>query len=520
MVQFLCTCGLIVLFLAGCAAPPASSPQAQLRLPPQAAKALVPPPLDAVAVSTAAAELHLPPSSPADETVTEESDQGDDQLAGTDVEDDESLDEETREDNLALRAADAEPPADEGETVFLDESVFDLPVVDNDKVRYFIGYLSGPASKSMRVWLERSSRYLPMMQEIFAEAGLPRDLVYLAMIESGFNNRALSRAKASGPWQFMAGTGRLYGLSSDWWRDERRDFEKATRAAAAHLGDLYRFFDGDWYLAMAAYNAGAGKVKRAVERHRTRDFWELARGSYLKDETKNYVPKMLAALTIAKHPERYGFTDLAGHEPLAFEQVAVSSTTDLGVIARLCGSDYETIKKLNPELKRWSTPPGLDSYQVRVPAGSGALFTEAYASLPPQQRVNVAYHKVKKGDTVGALAKRHGVRADEIVRFNRLASARSLRVGQSLLIPVNPEAGTLTATELRELLSDDAPAKQAKGKNGRKTVAKRYTVRNGDTLAQIAKRFKVSEKQLRGWNKLGSHLKVGQILLIKTASRS
>lgn len=514
MVQFLCTCALIVLLLAGCAAPPASSPQAQLRLPPQTAKTAVRP-----ADAAAAADLRTTPRVSAGELLP--TDESDDELASAEGDDDEAIDEETLQDTLAQEGLKANPPAEEGETVFIDVSEADLPLADNEKVRYFIGYLSGPASKSMRIWLERSGRYLPMMQEVFAEAGLPRDLVYLAMIESGFNNRALSRAKASGPWQFMDGTGRLYGLSSDWWRDERRDFEKATRAAAAHLGDLYRMFDGDWYLAMAAYNAGAGKIKRAIERYDSRDFWELARGSYLKPETKNYVPKMLAALQIAKHPERYGFENLSYQEPLSYDQVTVPSTTDLAVIARLAASDYESIKKLNPELKRWSTPPGLSSYPVRVPAGAGALFTEAYANLPAQQRVNVAYHKVKKGDTVGALAKRFGVRSDEIVRFNRLASARSLRVGQSLLIPVNPEAGSLTAAELRDLLREETPAGQDKGKDARKTVAKRYTVRSGDTLAQIAKRFKISEKELRSWNKLsGSHLKVGQILLIKPVSRS
>lgn len=514
----------LALLLAGCAAEVrTSSPQANLRLSPQLfpVSAAVPAPalypeLPRPAVSPVAAPAAAGSVLAAGPVVVDdlEADADADELATIETEDDEveeELDPETLEDNAVLQAADVAAPEEEGETVFLNENDFDFPVVDNEKVRYFVDYFSGPVRKTMRNWLERSARYLPMMQEVFAEEGLPRDLVYLAMIESGFNNKAYSRARASGPWQFIEGTGRAYGLSNDWWRDERRDPEKATRAAARHLGDLYRMFDGDWYLALAAYNAGAGKVRKAIERYGTRDFWELTHGSYLKPETKHYVPKMLAGLLIAKHPERYGFTDLAFQEPLAYELAEIDSPTDIDVIARLAESDYETIKKLNPELKRWSTPPGVASYQLRLPVGSGAQFVERFAQLPVNQRANFVYHQVRKGDTPGALARRYGVRVDDLLRFNKVRDARSLRIGQNLLIPLNPDASRMSIAEMRDSLREEsAPAKRGKG------AGKSYTVRSGDSLWKIAQRFKVSEKQLRSWNGLGgkSALKPGQTLVV------
>jgi len=515
---------LLVLLLAGCAAGVGTSPQSltnSLSQDPDATDAANP------GVSAPALypdrQHSIPGSSPMPATshidaVAAEDEELD--IVGAallaDEEDEELLDPETLEDNEALIAADAAPPEEEGETVFIDENDFDFPVVDNEKVRYFVEYFSGPVHKTVRNWLERSTRYLPMMQEVFAEHGLPRDLVYLAMIESGFNNKAFSRARASGPWQFMDGTGRMYGLKNDGWRDERRDPEKATRAAARHLVDLYRMFDGDWYLAIAAYNAGAGKISRAIERYGTHDFWELTHGSYLKQETKHYVPKMLAGLLIAKHPERYGFTDLNYSEPLAYELAEIPSVTDIDVIARLAGSDFETIKKLNPELKRWSTPPGIEGYQVRLPVGSGVVFAERYAQLPENQRVNFVQHQVRKGDTPGAIAKRYGVRTNDLLSFNKVRDSRSLRIGQTLLIPLNPEAGKMSVADLRNALRDDAPQVKS-GKNGLKS----YSIRSGDSLWKIAKRFNVTEKQLRSWNNLGnkSGLKPGQKLIVANSAK-
>lgn len=406
------------------------------------------------------------------------------------LEDVEPLDAETLADNQLLQGEDQLPPEDPGQVLAHEEPIYDFPVVENDKVRYFVDYYSGRAKNTFRIWLERSGRYLPMMSAIFAEAGLPKDLAYLAMVESGFNDKAYSWAHAVGPWQFIESTGRHYGLQNDWWHDERRDPEKATRAAARFLSDLYTAFDGDWYLAVASYNAGPGKLRQAVKRYNSRDFWELCRGEYLQDETKNYLPKLLAVLLIAKQPDKYGFVDLEYHEPIAYDTVSLPSNTDLEVIARLSASDYQLIKKLNPELKRWSTPPEAKDYLVRLPVGSKDVFWEAYTQLPKRQRANYARHKVKSGDTLLALAKRHGVRVQDIQRLNGIRNARALQIGTDLIVPLNPAAnGTNALAELK----DDF-------KRSRKVS---YKVRSGDSLWKISRKFNVTEKQLRVWNRLG-----------------
>jgi membrane-bound lytic murein transglycosylase D len=300
-------------------------------------------------------------------------------------EDSAPLDPEALEDMQLLTDEDLAPPEDEGITDVENQVEFDLPVVENDKVRYFIDYFTGPARSGFTRWLERSGCYLPMMREVFAEEGLPEDLAYLPMIESGFNARACSRAQAVGLWQFMESTGRIYNLHNDWWKDERRDPVKATHAAARHLGDLYRHF-GDWYLALAAYNAGSGKMERAIRMFGSRDFWQISHGSYLKTETKNYVPKFLAALIISKEPEKFGFVGLNYHPPLAYDTAELPSSTDLDIVARLCNVTYEEIRDLNPELKRWCTPPGVSGYPVRLPAEKAETFANQYAEISPDRR--------------------------------------------------------------------------------------------------------------------------------------
>ncbi len=387
-------------------------------------------------------------------------------------------------------------------TVAPAEVTFDFPVVENDKVRYFVDYYTGRGKKTFTRWLERSGRYLPLMRQIFAEEGLPQDLAYLAMVESGFNDRAYSWAHAVGPWQFIESTGRGYGLQGDWWRDERRDFEKATRAAARFLKDLHARFDGDWYLAVAAYNAGGGKISQAISKYNTRDFWELARGKFLQAETKNYLPKLLAVLLIAKEPEKYGFGDLDYHEPLDYEVVEVPTATDLELIAGLCEVSYEEVKQLNPELMRWCTPPGVENYQVRLPAGSRKGFLEKYAGIPANRRANYKHHKIKPGDTLLALAQRYNIRVADIVALNRISNPRALRVGTDLILPLHKNFSRLPIEEMK----DDYV----------RTRRRTYTVRQGDSLWKIAQRFDVSEKELRVWNRLGwsNLLRPGQKLIV------
>ncbi len=416
-----------------------------------------------------------------------------------------ATDPETQEDNQVLSGKNEKPPEDEGVTVAAKEVTFDFPVVKNEKVKYFLRYYSGPAHRTFRRWLERSGRYLPMMRRTFAQDGLPQDLAYLSLIESGFNDRAYSWANAAGLWQFIPSTGKLYGLDNTWWRDERRDPQKATKAAADHLKDLYRMFDGNWYLAVAAYNAGPGKIQRAVRRYHTRDFWKLSRGDYLKGETKNYVPKLLAAMLIAKEPAKYGFADLDYQDPLQYDVVKVPTTTDLQVVANLCDTSYEKIKVLNPELKRWCTPPRVKNYPLRLPQGEADDFLKKYAQIPTDKRANYMRHKIRQGDTLLALAKRYHIRVSDIVSLNDIKNPRALHIGTNLILPLHAGHSSRPLDEL----GDDYVHSH------RRT----YTVRKGDSLWKIARRFSVKEKQLRVWNRLGwsDLIHPGQSLIVSSA---
>jgi membrane-bound lytic murein transglycosylase D len=379
----------------------------------------------------------------------------------------------------------------------------DFPVVHNTRMQQFIDYYTGPRGRKVfERWLERSSRFLPQMREIFAEEGLPKDLAYLAMVESGFNTRAYSWAHAVGPWQFIRGTGKMFGLKQTWWLDERRDFEKSTRGAARYLKDLNRQFDGEWYLAVPSYNAGPGKMRGAIRRYKTRDFWELSRGKYLQAETKNYLPKLMAVLTIAGDPEKYGFTDLDYQEPYAYETVTIPSVTDLEIVAKMTGTDYSELKTLNPELKRWCTPPGVTDYQLRIPAGTSEAFLEQYSMLSKKDRANYKHYRLKQGDTLLALSKRYGVRVSDIMTMNSIRNPRSLRIGANLVLPLKKGYTKLPIAALK----DDYI-------RSRRQV---YKVRSGDSLWSISRRFGVTEKQLRVWNRLGwtNVIRPGQRLMV------
>ena len=288
----------------------------------------------------------------------------------------------------------------------------------------------------MRRSLARSGRYIDRMKEIFKEEGLPEDLVYLALIESGFNPYAFSRSGAVGIWQFMPYTGRHYGLEINWWIDERRDLDKSTRAAAAYLKNLYALFD-DWYLAAAAYNAGEGKLGRAIKRYNTNDFWNLSQKSYLKQETRNYVPRFLAILTIARNPEQYGFEDIEYEAPLDYEVVNVQYAMDLAVVADGCGKDLKYLKKLNPQLTRGCTPPARPGgYSLKVPKGEGERFLAFCTKLKPSQRLTFVRHKIKSGETLSHIASRYNVSIHSIMDSNNLSSRHKIRAGKYVVVPV------------------------------------------------------------------------------------
>ncbi len=415
---------------------------------------------------------------------------------------------------------------------------YDIPMEVTPLVEQYVTYFTTRGRKWYGIWLSRSGRYLPMMRQVFRENGLPEDLTYLAMIESGFSNKAWSRTRASGPWQFMKATGGRYGLDDDWWVDERRDPELATRAAAAHLKDLYEEF-GDWYLAAAAYNAGSGKINRAIKKYDTRNFWELcAAGRYLRPETKHYVPKLIAAAIIAKHPEQFGFDKIEYLEPLEYETVAVPDATDLRVVAECAGADYESVQELNPSLKRFCTPPGATAFEVRIPKGTSGTFTESYAELPAKKRVTFRRHHVRSGETLSQIARQHGTGVDAIMRMNGIQSTRKLRVGSDLVIPVPAGNGTTAAAVAKvegstAEKSGSAPAASSDGAFKPVRVAKAsgstyeskekdedeyvpatppknrekvtVTMATGDTLWSLSLRYGVSVGEIKRWNGIRNH---------------
>jgi membrane-bound lytic murein transglycosylase D len=323
---------------------------------------------------------------------------------------------------------------------------FDIPIVINAKVEQFIQHFQTTGRRVFTSWLARSEKYIPFMKNLLKENGLPEDLVYMAFIESGFNPYAYSRSKAAGPWQFIYRTGKRYGLDSNWWIDERRDPEKSTIAAAKYLKDLYDTFEC-WYLAAAGYNAGEGKIARAMKRYRTEDFWELTKYRYLKRETKDYVPQMIAAALIAKDPEKYGFVDIEYQEPLRYDKVKVPEVTDLRLIAQACEVTLDEIKGLNPELSRWCTPPNFPDYEIKIPFGKKELFLKNFETLFPSERFRFKTHQVKKGDTLSKIAKLYRVGMEPILEINRLNKRSRLSVGMNLLIPLpkdpDPKPGSI-----------------------------------------------------------------------------
>jgi len=318
------------------------------------------------------------------------------------------------------------------------EPEFDIPIVINGKVEQYIQYFQTTIRDKFITWLSRSEKYIPFMKNLLKEHGLPEDLVYMSLIESGFNPYAYSRAKAVGLWQFISRTGERYGLRVNWWVDERRDPEKSTIAAAKYLKDLYDLF-ACWYLAAAGYNAGEYKIIRAIKRSRTEDFWKLTKQRYLKRETKDYVPQMIAAALIAKDPEKYGFIDIEYQEPLRYEKVKVPELTDLSLIAKACETSLEEIKDLNPELRRGVTPPNESEYEIKIPFGEKDLFLKNFEALQPLEKFQFKTHLVKKGEALKGIARNYRVDLEPLLEINHLNKTSPISKGMTLLIPISKD---------------------------------------------------------------------------------
>ncbi len=443
-------------------------------------------------------------------------------------------------------------PADAEPLVLIDRlgRRSDMPIDANDRVVASLQFFQTRGRKTFATWLQRAGRYRTLITDILQREGMPSDLFYLAVIESGLNPRAYSRSRAVGLWQFMAQTGRMMGLKRTHWVDERRDPVKATVAAARYLKALLAEF-GDWRLALAAYNAGPGRVRRTIARANTNDYWQLE----LPRETKNYVPLFMAATVLAKDPQLFGFEPQAEEPAFAYEEVVLPQDwlyVDLKAAAKLLGIERQVLRDLNPELRQDITPPeSQPPYVLKVPPGQGHILLEQYASLPVSPGAAVHQYQVQRGDTISSIAQTFGVSTRVVIAANSLKNPNFIRPRQTLYIPISapivqsakPTArshktytvrpkdslsviASIHGVRLRDLMQWNG-LKTTLIKPGQELVVqqqpsqevlsagKTYTVQPGDTLWELARRFAVSVAKLQEWNGLKKALiKPGQQLTV------
>jgi membrane-bound lytic murein transglycosylase D len=379
----------------------------------------------------------------------------------------------------------------------IDATKYDFPIVLNDQVQYYLDLFQGKQRNYYSHWLARSTAFRPHIEAELKKAGLPRDLVFLAMIESGYNPSAYSPANACGLWQFIAGTARTYGLKIDSWVDERREPEKATQAAISYLTKLHKQFD-DWYLAVAAYNTGEGRIADAIETYNTRDFWEISDSESIYLETKRYVPKLIAAIIIGRDPERYGFTEINYQAPQQHEKIAVPGGVPLEAVAATANTTVKQLRTLNNELRKNQTPPD-GRYTLRIPVGTKGLIAANLHNLKPVTRTVYNTHTVKRGETLSGICNRYKVSMTNLLKANNLRNARLIS-GQRLQIPT-----TATRYVLAQQVTP-SPGKETK------TIQQvmRHQLKSKETLASVARQYKVSVRDLMRWNKISNQNKVTQ----------
>ncbi|MBI4844825.1 MAG: transglycosylase SLT domain-containing protein [Nitrospirae bacterium] len=305
----------------------------------------------------------------------------------------------------------------------------------NKVVQKSIKYYS-EKKRSFGSALSLAGRYIDKLSAVFTEKGLPSELAFLPLIESGYRNHAASDKSAAGMWQFIPSTARRYGLKIDSWVDERRDPIKSTIAASEYLKDMYDKF-GSWNLALAAYNAGEGKIMSAIQNHKDDDYWNISKTGFIANETKNFVPSFVAAAAIATYPEKYGFDNLNDAAPFIYDEVLIKTPMDLGTVALFTGVSLSDIKELNPELKYWCTPLNVKEYTLRIPNGTKEAFEEKVAEVGEDELFYVQPYKVKKGDTIGSIAKKLNSSTEAIIQMNSLGSNAVIIAGKEILVPVN-----------------------------------------------------------------------------------
>lgn len=382
------------------------------------------------------------------------------------------------------------------------EITYDFPVTMNKQVKFYLDFFQNRQRTTFRKWLERSGRYVPHIQAELKKAGLPLDLAYLPMIESGYSLTAYSSARAAGPWQFIRSTGTHYGLTVNAYLDERRDPVLSTAAAIAFLSDLHKEFN-DWPLAVAAYNAGGGKIRHGLRRYKVDNFWDLAQHRHLQDETKLYVPKLIAAIIIAKDPEAYGFTDIKYQAPLEYEIAMVPRWTSLRSVTVASNIDYDTLHNLNRQLRKRITPPDAASYPLKVPVGKKDIIAQNLHRVYPLVTTEYKTHVVKGNDTMSGVCRKYNIKKLTLLKTNNLTSAR-LQKGQRLRIPYQTTKYVLWN-------KDGSPPMAAAD-----TSLILHKIRPGETVSVISKKYGVPMHMIAVWNDLENMAKIraGQQLAI------
>jgi len=439
------------------------------------------------------------------------------------------------DDLLAISTFDKPATAETKETVAADfeSATHDIDIPLNARVLSYVELFTGRLKGYLQDGLGRGAKFLPMIQDVFRAEGLPLDLAYVPLVESAFKADALSRAKAKGMWQFMSGTALENGLKNDWYIDERAEPEKATRAAAKYLKTLYGMF-GDWHLALASYNGGPGRVQGAIRRSGgVKDFWRLsASRRYLPQETRDYVPLILAAMIIARNPAQYGMDIEPALEAPKFETVMLPVAVDLRRVAEWAGTSVQVIQELNPELRRWTTPVRSKDYELRVPEGAAELVRVGFAESGSDAAA-LNWHTVRKGETLLSISRKLKVSRADLADANYLSVKSRVTAGQQLIIPRAPTLLLATRTDnpaplvetqkVDAVVTASATVPNVRDTDGTAVSVPSkliYRVKSGDTLASIARVFKTTVASLKKWNSLrGNTIRAGERLTIFTTAR-